>query len=429
MKEVRIRRLIAREILDSRGNPTIEVDCFLDDGSMGKAAVPSGASTGSREALELRDGESRYLGKGVRKAVENVNKVFALSLSGKIPFDQAEIDRLLCEIDGTPNKSRYGANAILGVSLAVMKASACSLSIPLYRYIGGFNARIIPVPFMNVINGGVHADNPLDIQEFMIVPAGAPNFTEALRYGAETFHSLKKILKSKGQITSVGDEGGFAPQVNTSEEVLEIMLEAVEKAGYRPGKDLFFALDSAASEFFRDGLYHFEGKALKSSEMISIYERLISKYPVISIEDPLAEGDQEGWKKLTESLGNKVQIVGDDVFVTNAEILKKGIKEGIANSVLIKLNQVGTVTETMDTINIALRAGYTTMVSHRSGETEDTTIADFAVGIGAGMIKTGSVSRSERIAKYNRLLEIEEELGNNAVFLGLDAVKNFGKCG
>lgn len=429
MKEVRIRRLIAREILDSRGNPTIEVDCFLDDGSMGKAAVPSGASTGSREALELRDGESRYLGKGVRKAVENVNKVFALSLSGKIPFDQAEIDRLLCEIDGTPNKSRYGANAILGVSLAVMKASACSLSIPLYRYIGGFNARIIPVPFMNVINGGVHADNPLDIQEFMIVPAGAPNFTEALRYGAETFHSLKKILKSKGQITSVGDEGGFAPQVNTSEEVLEIMLEAVEKAGYSPGKDLFFALDSAASEFFRDGLYHFEGKALKSSEMISIYERLISKYPVISIEDPLAEGDQEGWKKLTESLGNKVQIVGDDVFVTNAEILKKGIKEGIANSVLIKLNQVGTVTETMDTINIALRAGYTTMVSHRSGETEDTTIADFAVGIGAGMIKTGSVSRSERIAKYNRLLEIEEELGNNAVFLGLDAVKNFGKCG
>lgn len=429
MKEVRIRRLIAREILDSRGNPTIEVDCFLDDGSMGKAAVPSGASTGSREALELRDGESRYLGKGVRKAVENVNKVFALSLSGKIPFDQAEIDRLLCEIDGTLNKSRYGANAILGVSLAVMKASACSLSIPLYRYIGGFNARIIPVPFMNVINGGVHADNPLDIQEFMIVPAGAPNFTEALRYGAETFHSLKKILKSKGQITSVGDEGGFAPQVNTSEEVLEIMLEAVEKAGYRPGKDLFFALDSAASEFFRDGLYHFEGKALKSSEMISIYERLISKYPVISIEDPLAEGDQEGWKKLTESLGNKVQIVGDDVFVTNAEILKKGIKEGIANSVLIKLNQVGTVTETMDTINIALRAGYTTMVSHRSGETEDTTIADFAVGIGAGMIKTGSVSRSERIAKYNRLLEIEEELGNNAVFLGLDAVKNFGKCG
>jgi len=424
MKRVKIEAIKAREILDSRGNPTIQVDCILDDGTIGRAMVPSGASTGTREAVELRDGEKRYGGKGVKKAVENVNKIIGPQIVGKSPFDQAEIDYLMIELDGTENKSKLGANAILGVSIAVMKAAANSIGIPLYRYIGGINAKTLPVPFMNVINGGVHADNPLDIQEFMIVPAGAPTFAEALRYGAEVFQTLKKILKSKGQVTSVGDEGGFAPQIKTAKEAIEILLEAIETAGYKAGKDIYLALDAAASEFYENGKYNFEGAKLTSDEMISYYETLVSEYPIISLEDPLAEEDWEGWKKITEKLGNKIQIIGDDIFVTNPKILRKGIKEKIANSILIKLNQIGTVTETIETVRLAYSAGYTAVVSHRSGETEDTTIADFAVGMNTGMIKTGSLSRSERIAKYNRLLEIEEELGKNAFYPGLNAVKN-----
>ncbi|MEO0238903.1 MAG: phosphopyruvate hydratase [candidate division WOR-3 bacterium] len=424
MKKVKIEAIKAREILDSRGNPTVQVDCILDDGTIGRAMVPSGASTGTREALELRDGEKRYGGKGVKKAVENVNKIIGPQIVGKSPFDQAEIDYLMIDLDGTENKSKLGANAILGVSIAVMKAAANSIGIPLYRYIGGINAKTLPVPFMNVINGGVHADNPLDIQEFMIVPAGAPTFAEALRYGAEVFQTLKKILKSKGQVTSVGDEGGFAPQIKTAKEAIETLLEAIETAGYKAGKDIYLAIDSAASEFYENGKYNFEGAKLTSDEMISYYEALVSEYPIISLEDPLAEEDWEGWKKITEKLGNKIQIVGDDIFVTNPNILRKGIKEKIANSILIKLNQIGTVTETIETVRLAYSAGYTAVVSHRSGETEDTTIADFAVGMNTGMIKTGSLSRSERIAKYNRLLEIEEELGKNAFYPGLNAVKN-----
>lgn len=427
MRCVEIKKIIGREVLDSRGNPTIEVECFLSDGSHGKACVPSGASTGSREALELRDNDSRYMGKGVLKAVENVNKLIAPALVGRSPFDQREIDLTMIEMDGTENKSKIGANAILGVSMAVLKAAANSLGIPLYRYIGGLTARTLPVPFMNVINGGVHADNPLDIQEFMIVPAGAPTFREALRYGAETFHTLKKILKSRGQVTSVGDEGGFAPQITSTEEALDILMEAIEKAGYKPGKDIYLALDSAASEFYTDGKYKFEGKTLSSEEMIDIYDRLISRYPIISLEDPLAEEDWEGWELITKRLGERIQIIGDDIFVTNTRIFREGIRRKIANSILIKLNQIGTVSETIDTINLAYKAGYTAVVSHRSGETEDTTIADFAVGMGTGMIKTGSLSRSERIAKYNRLLEIEEELGKDAVFPGLNSIKNFMK--
>lgn len=424
MKRVKIEAIKAREILDSRGNPTVQVDCILDDGTIGRAMVPSGASTGTREALELRDGEKRYGGKGVKKAVENVNKIIGPQIVGKSPFDQAEIDYLMIDLDGTENKSKLGANAILGVSIAVMKAAANSIGIPLYRYIGGINAKTLPVPFMNVINGGVHADNPLDIQEFMIVPAGAPTFAEALRYGAEVFQTLKKILKSKGQVTSVGDEGGFAPQIKTAKEAIETLLEAIETAGYKAGKDIYLAIDAAASEFYENGKYNFEGAKLTSDEMISYYETLVSEYPIISLEDPLAEEDWEGWKKITEKLGNKIQIVGDDIFVTNPNILRKGIKEKIANSILIKLNQIGTVTETIETVRLAYSAGYTAVVSHRSGETEDTTIADFAVGMNTGMIKTGSLSRSERIAKYNRLLEIEEELGKNAFYPGLNAVKN-----
>jgi enolase len=424
MKRVKIEAIKAREILDSRGNPTIQVDCILDDGTIGRAMVPSGASTGTREAVELRDGEKRYGGKGVKKAVENVNKIIGPQIVGKSPFDQAEIDYLMIELDGTENKSKLGANAILGVSIAVMKAAANSIGIPLYRYIGGINAKTLPVPFMNVINGGVHADNPLDIQEFMIVPAGAPTFAEALRYGAEVFQTLKKILKSKGQVTSVGDEGGFAPQIKTAKEAIEILLEAIETAGYKAGKDIYLALDPAASEFYENGKYSFEGAKLTSDEMISYYETLVSEYPIISLEDPLAEEDWEGWKTITEKLGNKIQIIGDDIFVTNPNILRKGIKEKIANSILIKLNQIGTVTETIETVRLAYSAGYTAVVSHRSGETEDTTIADFAVGMNTGMIKTGSLSRSERIAKYNRLLEIEEELGKNAFYPGLNAIKN-----
>ncbi|RKY74975.1 MAG: phosphopyruvate hydratase [Candidatus Latescibacterota bacterium] len=411
----------AREILDSRGNPTVEVDVVLETGAMGRAAVPSGASTGTREALELRDGDrSRYLGKGVLRAVENVNERIAPEIIGMESEDQAEVDRKMIELDGTENKSELGANAILGVSIAVAKASAEELGVPLYRYIGGLEARVLPVPMMNVINGGRHADNNVDLQEFMIVPLGAESFREALRMGVETFHNLKAILKEKGCSTAVGDEGGFAPDLKDNEEPLRIIVQAIERAGYRPGEDLAIALDPAASELYRDGLYHLdaEGRKLTSEEMVALYEDWIRKYPIISVEDGMAEEDWDGWKLLTDRLGDRIQLVGDDVFVTNPKILREGIERGIANAILIKLNQIGTLTETLDTINLALRSGYRAVVSHRSGETEDATIADLSVACNTGQIKTGSASRTDRMAKYNQLLRIEEDLGEGAVFLG-----------
>lgn len=411
----------AREILDSRGNPTVEVDVVLETGAMGRAAVPSGASTGTREALELRDGDgSRYLGKGVLRAVENVNERIAPEIIGMESEDQAEVDRKMIELDGTENKSELGANAILGVSIAVAKASAEELGVPLYRYLGGLEARVLPVPMMNVINGGRHADNNVDLQEFMIVPLGAESFREALRMGVETFHNLKAILKEKGCSTAVGDEGGFAPDLKDNEEPLRIIVQAIERAGYRPGEDLAIALDPAASELYRDGLYHLdaEGRKLTSEEMVALYEDWIRKYPIISVEDGMAEEDWDGWKLLTDRLGDRIQLVGDDVFVTNPKILREGIERGIANAILIKLNQIGTLTETLDTINLALRSGYRAVVSHRSGETEDATIADLSVACNTGQIKTGSASRTDRMAKYNQLLRIEEDLGEGAVFLG-----------
>ena len=411
----------AREILDSRGNPTVEVDVILETGAMGRAAVPSGASTGTREALELRDGDrSRYLGKGVLRAVENVNERIAPEIIGMESEDQAEVDRKMIELDGTENKSELGANAILGVSIAVAKASAEELGVPLYRYLGGLEARVLPVPMMNVINGGRHADNNVDLQEFMIVPLGAESFREALRMGVETFHNLKAILKEKGCSTAVGDEGGFAPDLKDNEEPLRIIVQAIERAGYRPGEDLAIALDPAASELYRDGLYHLdaEGRKLTSEEMVALYEDWIRKYPIISVEDGMAEEDWDGWKLLTDRLGDRIQLVGDDVFVTNPKILREGIERGIANAILIKLNQIGTLTETLDTINLALRSGYRAVVSHRSGETEDATIADLSVACNTGQIKTGSASRTDRMAKYNQLLRIEEDLGEGAVFLG-----------
>ena len=417
-----ITKIFAREVLDSRGNPTVQVDCYLDDGlAFGRASVPSGASTGTFEALELRDGDKRYGGKGVEKAVSNVNGVIAKKLVGFDALNQALIDRTLIELDGTENKSKLGANAILGVSMAVARAAADYLELPLYRYIGGITARTLPVPMMNVINGGVHADNPLDIQEFMIVPCGAPSFREALRYGAETFHALKKLLREKGYSTAVGDEGGFAPPMKSTKEALDFMIKAIESAGYSPGKDIYLALDAAASEFHRDGAYIIEGNTLSSAELVSFYEELVENYPIISIEDGLAEEDWEGWKILYERLGQKVQLVGDDIFVTNVKRIKRGIEEKTANSVLIKLNQIGTVTETIEAVELAHKNGLTTVISHRSGETEDTFIADLAVGVGSGLIKTGSLSRSERIAKYNRLLVIEEELAGSSRFPGKDA--------
>ncbi len=417
-----ITKLIAREILDSRGNPTIQVDCYLDGGVvMGRASVPSGASTGTFEALELRDGDNRFGGKGVEKAVSNVNGVIAKRIVGLDALNQALIDKILIELDGTENKSKLGANAILGVSMAVARAAAQYLDVPLYRYLGGIRANVLPVPMMNVINGGVHADNPLEIQEFMIVPAGAPNFKEALRYGAETFHALKKILKEKGYSTAVGDEGGFAPQLKNTTDALDLMLMAIEKAGYKPGEDIYLALDCAASELYEDGHYSLEGKKMTAEELISFYEELVNNYPIISIEDGLAEEDWEGWKKLNERLGNKIQLVGDDIFVTNVKRIKKGIKEKVANSVLIKLNQIGTVTETLEAVELAQANGLTAVISHRSGETEDTFIADLAVAVNSGLIKTGSLSRSDRIAKYNRLLVIEEELQGASKFLGKSA--------
>ncbi|MDD2433203.1 MAG: phosphopyruvate hydratase [Clostridia bacterium] len=411
----------AREILDSRGNPTVEVDVILVDGSFGRAAVPSGASTGAYEAVELRDGEKdRFMGKGVSQAVSNVNTIIAPALFDEDALDQVAIDQLLIKMDGTPNKGKLGANAILGVSLAVAKAAANYVGLPLYRYLGGINVQELPVPMMNILNGGEHADNNVDIQEFMILPVGASSFAGAYRMGAEIFHNLKSVLKEKGYNTAVGDEGGFAPDLQSNEEALEVIVEAIRQAGYKPGEDVFLGLDVAATELFRDGLYHLKGEGLtkNAEEMVEFYEDLCRKYPVISIEDGLAEDDWTGWQKMTAALGDKVQIVGDDLFVTNTERVAKGIEMGVANSVLIKVNQIGTLTETLNTIEMAKRAGYTAVVSHRSGETEDTTIADIVVGVNAGQIKTGAPSRTDRVAKYNQLLRIEEDLAGTALYRG-----------
>lgn len=416
--------LIAREIIDSRGNPTVEVDLLLDSGAIGSAAVPSGASTGQREALELRDGGNRFHGKGVLTAIKHIHEEIAPRIMGLDSEDQAYIDNLLIELDGTENKRRLGANALLAVSLAVCKASAAETGLPLYRYIGGCNAKELPVPMMNIMNGGAHADNNLDIQEFMILPAGLGDFNGALRAGSEVFHSLKTLLRKKGLNTAVGDEGGFAPNLSSHEEAISLILQAVESAGYAPGRDIYLALDVAASEFHKNGTYSFAGKSLSSEEIISYYEKILSDYPLLSIEDGLAEDDWEGWKVLTQRLGSRVQLVADDIFVTNPGIIKKGIGEGIANSVLIKLNQIGTLTETLDAVEITKKSKYTAVISHRSGETEDTTIADLAVACNTGFIKTGSLARSERIAKYNRLLRIEEELSGSAVYKGMEAFYN-----
>jgi len=427
-----ITDIYAREVLDSRGNPTVEVEVLTESGAFGRALVPSGASTGEYEAVELRDGDkSRYLGKGVLKAVENVNDVIAPEIIGYNVMDQVAIDKAMIELDGTPNKGKLGANAILGVSLAVARAAADFLGIELYQYLGGFNAKQLPVPMMNILNGGAHADSTVDIQEFMVMPVGAPNFREALRMGAEVFHSLRSVLKAKGYNTAVGDEGGFAPSLKSNEEALGIIVEAIEKAGYKPGEDVMLAMDVASSELFNDEdkKYHFpgEGVARTSEEMVSFYEDLCSKYPIVSIEDGLDENDWEGFKLLTERLGGKVQLVGDDLFVTNTEKLANGIEKGIANSILIKVNQIGTLTETFDAIEMAKRAGYTAVVSHRSGETEDTTIADIAVATNAGQIKTGAPSRTDRVAKYNQLLRIEDQLAETAQYLGKNTFYNLKK--
>ncbi len=426
-----------REVLDSRGNPTVEAEVTLESGVVARAIVPSGASTGETEAVELRDGDkNRYKGKGVLKAVENINKKIAEVLIGEESTNQVRIDNLMIELDGTPNKANLGANAILAVSLAVARASAIELELPLYRYIGGTNAKVLPVPLMNVINGGVHADNNLDFQEFMIVPVFGgkdpdnPKFSEALRCGVEIFHTLKGILKEKGHSTNVGDEGGFAPNLSSSKEAFDILMEAIEKAGYTPGEDVFLALDAASSEFYdkEKGIYRFEGRELSKEDMVIIYEEIEGTYPLISIEDGMAEDDLEGWKMLTDALGKKVQLVGDDLFTTNPKLLKeKGIEKGIANSILIKLNQIGTLTETLDAIELAKTNSYTNIISHRSGESEDTFIADLAVATNAGQIKTGSASRTDRIAKYNQLLRIEEELGENAIFKGKEVFEKFLK--
>ncbi|HXY55182.1 MAG TPA: phosphopyruvate hydratase [Nitrospirota bacterium] len=414
--------IFAREVLDSRGNPTVEADVILESGAMGRAIVPSGASTGEREALELRDGGARYMGKGVQKAVNTVIEVIGPALMGMDAAEQAVIDRTMIEMDGTENKGKLGANAILAVSLSVAKAAAEEAGLPLYHYLGGPNARELPVPMMNVLNGGAHADNNVDIQEFMIIPAGAPSCSEAIRIGAEIFHNLKSVLKKRGYNTAVGDEGGFAPNLKSNEEAVQLILEAIEKAGYKPGLEVFLGLDAAASEFYDNGVYDLkgEGKKKSSEEMVAFYEEWINRYPIIAIEDGMSEKDWNGWKFLTDRIGGKVQLVGDDIFVTNTAIFKKGIAECIGNSILIKLNQIGTLTETLDAIEMAKRARYTAVVSHRSGESEDATIADLAVATNAGQIKTGSLSRTDRIAKYNQLIRIEEELGDAAVFRGKD---------
>jgi enolase len=413
----RIVDIKAREILDSRGNPTIEAECLLESGVMGRAAVPSGASTGTREALELRDNDKkRYNGKGVLTAVNNVNNILGQEITGKNCFEQRLIDTTMCDLDGTENKSKLGANAILAVSMAVARAASTALNMPLYRYLGGENSCLLPVPLCNILNGGEHADNNLDIQEYMVVPIGLPNFKEAIRSVCEVFHSLKKILSEKRYATSVGDEGGFAPNLSTNEEALGLILKSIEKAGYKAGKEVAIALDCAASEFYKDKSYKFGGKSLSSKDMIAVYKKWVSKYPIISIEDGLSEADWDGWEKLTKELGNKIQIVGDDLFVTNTSIIQKGIDRKVSNSVLIKLNQIGTVTETIEAIQMAKDNGWTAVVSHRSGETADTFIAHLAVGLNTGQIKTGSLSRSERLEKYNELLRIEEELGDAARF-------------
>ncbi|EPB8144949.1 phosphopyruvate hydratase [Clostridium perfringens] len=427
---IEIIDVVARQILDSRCFPTVEVEVYLEDGTVGRAAVPSGASTGIYEAVELRDGDKdKYLGKGVEKAVANVNDTITEEIIGLNVLDQAYIDKTLIELDGTKNKGKLGANAILGVSLAVAQAAANYLGMPLYQYIGGVNAKVLPVPMMNIINGGSHADNSVDIQEFMIMPVGFDCFERAVRACAEVYHALKKTLNSKGYSTGVGDEGGFAPNLKSNAEAIEVILEAIEKAGYEPGKEFFIAIDAASSEYYKDGKYvlEHEGKTLTAAEMVDFFEDWVNKYPIISIEDGMAEEDWEGWKLMTERLGKKVQLVGDDLFVTNTERLKTGIEKGIANSILIKLNQIGTLTETLNAIEMANRAGYTAVVSHRSGETEDTTIADLVVAVNAGQIKTGAPARSERVAKYNQLIRINEELGEVAEYRGRNAFFNLSK--
>ncbi|MHC1716262.1 MAG: phosphopyruvate hydratase [Acidaminococcaceae bacterium] len=416
-----ISAVYAREILDSRGNPTVEVEVWLDDGSMGRAAVPSGASTGAYEAVELRDGDKdRYMGKGVSKAVDNVNDIIAEALIGLDPIRQVEIDKMLIRLDGTPNKGNLGANAILGVSMAVAKAAAASVDIPLYMYLGGVNAKELPVPMMNILNGGAHADNNVDIQEFMAMPVGAPSFSEALRMNTEIYHNLKAVLKERGLSTAIGDEGGFAPNLSSNEEAIEVIVAAIKKAGYKPGEDVAIALDIAASEIYKNGKYNLAGEGVvkTSAQMVEYYAALCEKYPIVSIEDGLDEDDWKGWALLTKKLGGKVQLVGDDLFVTNSERLSRGISEGVANSILIKVNQIGTLTETFTTIEMAKRAGYTCVISHRSGETEDTTLADIAVAVNAGQIKTGAPARTDRVAKYNQLLRIEEDLASAAEYNG-----------
>ncbi|ULL19342.1 phosphopyruvate hydratase [Paenibacillus sp. H1-7] len=426
-----ITNVYAREVLDSRGNPTVEVEVYLESGAKGRAIVPSGASTGAYEAVELRDGDkSRYLGKGVLKAVENVNDIIAPELIGLDALDQVGIDNKMIELDGTPNKGKLGANAILAVSMAVARAAAEALDVPLYTYLGGFNAKQLPVPMMNIINGGAHADNNVDVQEFMVLPVGAPSFKEALRTGAEIFHSLKSVLKEKGLNTAVGDEGGFAPNFASNEEAITSILEAIERAGYKPGVDVFLGMDVASTEFYKDGKYHLEGegKSYTSAEFVDFLANWVDKYPIITIEDGCSEDDWEGWKLLTEKLGGKVQLVGDDLFVTNTVRLSTGIEQDIANSILVKVNQIGSLTETFDAIEMAKRAGYTAVISHRSGESEDSTIADIAVATNAGQIKTGAPSRTDRVAKYNQLLRIEDQLGDTAQYAGKKAfynLKNF----
>lgn len=427
---VEIVDVVGRQILDSRCFPTVEVEVYLEDGTVGRAAVPSGASTGMYEAVELRDGDKDiYQGKSVLKAVKNINETIAEELVGCNVFDQTYIDKTLIELDGTPNKGKLGANAILGVSLAVAKAAAQSLQIPLYQYIGGVNAKVLPVPMMNIINGGSHADNSVDLQEFMIMPVGGKTFSDSLQMCSNVYHTLKKTLLSKGYSTAIGDEGGFAPDLKSNVEAVEIIIEAIKAAGYEPGKDIFIAIDAASSEYYKDGKYvlEHEGKTFTAEEMVSFFEDWVNKYPIISIEDGMAEEDWEGWKLITDRLGKKVQLVGDDLFVTNTERLSKGIEKGVSNSILIKLNQIGTLTETLNAIEMANRAGYTAVVSHRSGETEDTTIADLVVAVNAGQIKTGAPARSERVAKYNQLLRIEEELADVAEYRGRDAFFNIKK--
>ncbi|MGZ4722827.1 MAG: phosphopyruvate hydratase [Ilumatobacteraceae bacterium] len=416
--------IVGREIIDSRGNPTIEVEVELESGANGRAAVPSGASTGEHEAVELRDGGKRYLGKGVRTAVGYVNGEIATTLRGIEALEQRLIDIELCNLDGTDNKARLGANAILGTSLAVAKAAAAELDLPLYRYVGGPNAHVLPVPMMNVVNGGVHADNSIDFQEFMVMPVGAPSFAEALRWGAETYHTLKKVLHDRGLSTAVGDEGGFAPNLATNEDAIRILVEAIEKAGYAPGQDIAIALDPAVSEIYRDGSYHLpgEGKVLSSSELVAYWDRLVGLYPIVSLEDGMAEDDWDGWAALTHAVGSKIQLVGDDVFVTNSTRVQMGIDRKVANSVLIKVNQIGTLTETLDTVELASQHSYTSVMSHRSGETEDVSIADLAVGTNCGQIKTGAPARSDRVAKYNQLLRIEQQLGESAAYRGRAAL-------